>query len=71
VPRIRFPAVVAPLTDPAKLDTLKGKWAAAPRLRKACYWLEIATRAGKDAGEVIAQSQALTGPHKPEMMKEQ
>ncbi len=41
-----FPAIVAPLIDPAKLDGLEGKRAATPRLRKACYWLEMATRAG-------------------------
>jgi len=32
-----FTTVLAPLIDPAKLDTLKGKRAATPRLRKACY----------------------------------
>ena len=30
-----FTTVLAPLIDPAKLDTLKGKRAATPRLRKA------------------------------------
>jgi hypothetical protein len=67
----RFPAIVAPLIDPAKLDTLKGKRAATPRLRKACYWLEMASRDGHDAGIVIDQAHALTGPHKPERMKAQ
>ena len=66
-----FVAIVAPLIDPAKLDTLKGKRAATPRLRKACYWLEMATREGQDAGEVIDQAHALTGPHKVERMKAQ
>ena len=66
-----FPAIVAPLIDPAKLDTLKGKRAATPRLRKACYWLEMGTRDGQDAGEVIDQAHALTGPHKPERIKAQ
>lgn len=55
-----FPAIVAPLIDPAKLDTLKGKRAATPRLRKACYWLEMAKREGSDIGEVIDQAHALT-----------
>jgi hypothetical protein len=30
-----FANLLAPLIDPAKLDTLKGKRAATPRLRKA------------------------------------
>lgn len=53
--------ILAPLIDPAKLDTLKGKRAATPRLRKACYWLEMARRDGKDLEAVIAQVHAATG----------
>ena len=30
-------SILAPLIDPEKLDNLKGKRAATPRLRKACY----------------------------------
>ena len=41
-----FTTVLAPLIDPAKLDTLKGKRAATPRLRKACYWLQMAPISG-------------------------
>ena len=67
----RFPAIVAPLIDPVKLDTLKGKRAATPRLRKACYWLEIARREDNDLEIVLDESHALTGPHKPERMKAQ
>ena len=37
-----FVDILTPILDPAKLDTLKGKRAATPRLRKACYWLQIA-----------------------------
>jgi hypothetical protein len=37
--RNEFAANLAPLLDPAKLDSLKGKRAATPRLRKICYWL--------------------------------
>ena len=48
-----FVNFLAPLIDPAKLDTLKGKRAATPRLRKACYWLQMAHISGFDAGEVI------------------
>ena len=66
-----FVAIVAPLIDPAKLDTLKGKRAATPRLRKACYWLEMAKRDGHDLGTVIDQAHALTGPHEPERIKAQ
>ena len=39
-------AILAELTDPAKLNTLRGKRAATPRLRKACYWIEVARRGG-------------------------
>ena len=46
-----FANFLAPLIDPAKLDTLKGKRAATPRLRKACYWLQMAHISGFDAGE--------------------
>ncbi|MDC0315014.1 hypothetical protein OAL62_01315 [bacterium] len=67
----RFPGIVAPLIDPAKLDSLKGKRAATPRLRKACYYLEMAKRDGNDLGTVIDQAHALTGPHKAERMKAQ
>jgi hypothetical protein len=66
-----FPAILAPLIDPAKLDTLKGKRAATPRLRKACYWLEMARRGGEDLGTVIDKAHLMTGPHKPERMKAQ
>ena len=67
----KFPAIVAPLLDPAKLDSLKGKRAATPRLRKACYWLEMARRDGHDLGTVIDQAHALTAPHKAERLKAQ
>ena len=50
-----FTTVLAPLIDPAKLDTLKGKRAATPRLRKACYWLQMAHIRGFDIGEIIAK----------------
>jgi hypothetical protein len=61
-----FANFLAPLIDPEKLDTLKGKRAATPRLRKAYYWLQIAHTSGFDAGEIIGQAHALTGPHEPE-----
>ena len=46
-----FANFLAPLIDPAKLDTLKGKRADTPRLRKAYYWLQMAHISGFDAGE--------------------
>ena len=53
-----FANFLAPLIDPEKLDTLKGKRAATPRLRKACYWLQMAHTSGFDAGEIIDQAHA-------------
>jgi hypothetical protein len=64
-----FANFLAPLIDPAKLDTLKGKRAATPRLRKACYWLQMAHISGFDAGEIIDQAHAQTGPHEPKRAK--
>lgn len=57
----RFVGILAPLIDPAKLDTLKGDRAANPRLRKICYWLEEARRAGSDPAAVIDGAQVRTG----------
>ena len=64
-----FANFLAPLIDPSKLDTLKGKRAATPRLRKACYWLQMAHTSGFDAGEIIDQAHAQTGPHEPKRAK--
>ena len=58
----KYAAIIAPLIDPAKLDTLAGKRAATPRLRKVCYWLEMARRDGRDPAKVIRQGQALAAP---------
>ena len=66
-----FANLLAPLIDPAKLDTLKGKRAATPRLRKACYWLQMAHAAGFDTGEIIDQAHVQTGPHEPKRAKAQ
>ncbi|MDB4405352.1 hypothetical protein N9199_02190, partial [bacterium] len=66
-----FANLLAPLIDPEKLDTLKGKRAATPRLRKACYWLQMAHTAGFDIGEIIDQAHAQTGPHEPKRAKAQ
>jgi hypothetical protein len=53
--------ILAPLIDPAKLDTLKGKRAANRRLRLVCYHLETARRDGEDPAEVIDQAQESLG----------
>ncbi|MDA9337646.1 hypothetical protein N9Q98_00920 [bacterium] len=66
-----FANLLAPLIDPEKLDTLKGKRAATPRLRKACYWLQMAHISGFDAGEIIDQAHAQTGPLEPNRTKAQ
>ena len=66
-----FANFLAPLIDPEKLDTLKGKRVATPRLRKACYWLQMAHTSGFDAGEIINQAHAQTGPHEPKRAKAQ
>ena len=55
--------ILASLTDPAKLDTLKGKRAATPRLRKACYWVEAARREGEDVTKLIESAQRLNGSY--------
>mgnify|MGYP006110762615 CR=1 FL=1 len=44
----RYVHKLEPLINPAKLDALAGKRAATPRIRKACYWLEMALRDGTD-----------------------
>ncbi|MGK0188874.1 MAG: hypothetical protein ACI9R3_004688 [Verrucomicrobiales bacterium] len=40
-------------------------------LRKACYWLQMAHISGFDAGEIIDQAHAQTGPHEPKRTKAQ
>ncbi|MDA7869306.1 hypothetical protein OAH35_00040 [bacterium] len=69
--RNEFAANLAPLLDPAKLDSLKGKRAATPRLRKVCYWLEMARREGRAPGEVIDQAHALLTPHSAKRLQYQ
>ena len=66
-----YTTVLAPLIDPAKLDTLKGKRAATPRLRKACYWLQMAHIWGFDVGEVIDQVHSVIGSYEPKRAKAQ
>ncbi|MDB4414356.1 hypothetical protein N9255_00340, partial [bacterium] len=66
-----FANLLAPLIDPAKLDTLKGKRAATPRLRKACYWLQMAHIWGFDIGEVIDRVHSVIGSYEPKRAKAQ
>ncbi len=51
---------VAPLLDPAKLDTLKSERAANARLRKLCYWLADGKAKGSDPATAVQQSQRIT-----------
>jgi hypothetical protein len=67
----RYPAIVAPLIDPVKLDSLQGKRAATPRLRKACYWLEMARRDGADLETLISEAHAATEHDKANREAEQ
>ena len=55
--------ILASLTDPAKLDALKGKRAATPRLRKSCYWIEAARREGQDLVKLIESAQRINGSY--------
>jgi hypothetical protein len=57
----RFVGILAPLIDPAKLDTLKGDRAPNTRLRKIVYWLEEARQEGEDLSEVIQLAQVKAG----------
>ena len=66
-----FVDILTPILDSAKLDTLKGKRAATPRLRKACYWLQIAHTNGFDIGEIIDLSHDQVGPVEPLRAKAQ
>ncbi len=61
--------ILASLTDPAKLDTLKGKRAATPRLRKSCYWIEAARREGQDTVKLIESAQRINGSYGTERAK--
>jgi hypothetical protein len=56
-----LPAILTPLVDTARLDTLKGERAANPRLRKICYWLESARRSGHDPGVIIIEAHKANG----------
>jgi hypothetical protein len=65
--------ILAALTDPEKLDSLKGKRAATPRLRKSCYWLEAARREGLEPAGLIEAAQRENGSHgtkRAELLKE-
>ena len=61
--------ILASLTDPAKLDALKGKRAATPRLRKSCYWIEAARREGQDPVKLIESAQRVNGSYGTERAK--
>ena len=50
VKRDKYAEIIAPLIDPAKLDTLKGDRAANSRIKKIVYWIETARQKGQDPG---------------------
>jgi hypothetical protein len=50
--------ILAPLLDPAKVDTLKGDRPINARLYRVFYWLETARRAGGKPAEVLDAAQA-------------
>lgn len=54
-------SIVAPLIDPAKLDTLKGERPANRRVRQIAYWLETARRDGHDPQRILRDAQASHG----------
>ena len=56
----RYVQILEPLINVDKLDGLKGKRAATPRLRKACYYLEEARRAGIDPSLLISHAHKVT-----------
>jgi hypothetical protein len=51
--------VIASLTDPAKLATLKGERAANPLLQKCIYWLAYAEEQGEKPEAVLDESAKL------------
>ena len=53
--------ILAPLLDPAKVNTLKGDRPANARLYRVLGWLETARRAGGDVPAVIDAAQAAAG----------
>ena len=67
----RFVFIISPLVDPDRLDTLKGKRAATPRLRKACYWLNQARSEGYDPAAIIDRAHAAALPRNPAREDEQ
>ncbi len=59
----RFVEIIAPLIDPAKLDTLKGDRAANRRLRKIAHHLETAPREGSPPEEPNRRRTGQPGGH--------
>lgn len=49
---------LAELIDPEELDQLTGKRAATPRLRRACYLLEMGRREGDNPRDMIYRAQS-------------
>ena len=54
---------LASLTDPDHPEPVRGQGRAIQRLRKICYWLEMAGREGQEAGGLLESAQRLNGSH--------
>lgn len=61
---VASPEIIAPLIDPAKLDTLKGDRAANRRLRLIAYHLETSRRDGQGPAAIITEAQVALGMEK-------
>ena len=55
----KYAGIIAPLIDPAKLDTLKGDRAANSRIKKIVYWIETARQKGQGPADVIKAAHAI------------
>jgi hypothetical protein len=49
------------LCDPAKIATISAERGANPRVRKICYWLEMARRDGRDPANEMREVMAAVG----------
>ena len=49
------------LCDPAKIATISAERGANPRVRKICYWLEMARRDGRDPAVEMREVMVAVG----------
>jgi hypothetical protein len=52
---------LANLCDPAKIATISAERGANPRVRKICYWLEMARRDGRDPANEMRAVMVVVG----------